>query len=104
MTIHELFEAHYAAHNDTTPEIVRACRLSNGSYNNLPIARAFRNFNAGFEANKADKFKFLGYVSKKGAVSAKDGKAVMFYTEPSGTATEAVYVKQCESHKSGGGA
>lgn len=41
MTIHELFEALYADQNDTTPEVVQSCRLSNGSYNNLPIARAF---------------------------------------------------------------
>jgi hypothetical protein len=50
MIIHELFETHYAQHNDTTVDNVKGCRMSNGSYNNLPIARAFRMFKAGFEA------------------------------------------------------
>lgn len=101
MTIHEIFEQHYADQYDTTPEIVASCRLSNGSYNNLPIARAFRMFRAGFEANKSEKMQVLGYLSKKGALSASEGKAAMFYTARSHTVTEAIYIKQSEAHKTG---
>lgn len=101
MNIQELFEDFYASHNDTTPEIVASCRLSNGSYNNLPIARAFRMFKAGFEANKSEKVQVLGYLSKKGLLSASEGKAVMFYKTRSQTATEAIFVKQSEAHKTG---
>lgn len=101
MNIHELFERHYSEHNDTTTENVRSCRMSNGSYNNLPIARAFRMFKAGFESNQGDKMQLLGYLSKKGSSSASQGRAAFFYTKRTGNATEAVYVKQCDTHKTG---
>lgn len=54
MNIHEVFELHYADQNDTTPEVVKSCRLENGSYNNLPIARAFRYFRAGLKQMTAE--------------------------------------------------
>lgn len=101
MNIHEIFEAIYADQNDTTPEVVQSCRLSNGSYNNLPIARAFRYFRAGFEANKSEKMRFIGYLSKKGVESALQGKVAMFYQERSGNAGEAVYVKEGKDYKTG---
>lgn len=99
MTIHELFERHYADQNDTTPEIVKSCRMENGSYNNLPIARAFRMFRAGFEANTGDKMRLIGYLSDKGLFAADQGKAAGFQKSRSKNAPHAVYVKQCESHK-----
>lgn len=99
MNIQETFEVHYADYNDTTVENVKSCRLSNGSYNNLPIARAFRMFKAGFEANKSEKMQILGYLSKKGALSASEGRAAMFCKTPNKTATEAIFIKQSEDHK-----
>lgn len=101
MTIQDMFETAYAENNDTTAENVKSCRLSNGSYNNLPIARAFRMFKAGFESNSGDKLQVLGYLSKKGAQSASQGRAAMFYARPTRNATQPVYVKQCEDHKTG---
>lgn len=101
MDIHDLFEQHYADQNDTTPAIVRSCRLSNGSYNNLPIARAFRMFRAGFELNKSEKMLFVGYLSKKGIESASQGRAAFFYQKRTANATEAMYVKQRNDHKAG---
>lgn len=101
MTIHELFELHYSDQNETTVENVKSCRMSNGSYNNLPIARAFRMFKAGFEANAGGKMQFLGYLSKKGSQSASQGRAAMFYARCTRNATQAVYVKQCDDLKEG---
>lgn len=99
MDIHELFETHYAQHNDTTAENVKSCRLSNGSYNNLLIARAFRMFQAGFNANPASKMQVLGYLSNKGTQSASEGRAAFFYVRRTRNATQAVYVQQGDSHK-----
>lgn len=99
MDIHELFEQHYADHNETTAENVKSCRMNNGSYNNLPIARAFRMFKAGFNANPAPKMQLLGYLSHKGAQSASEGRAAFFYVKPTRNATQAVYVQQDGSHK-----
>lgn len=101
MTIHELFEPFYAEHNGITVEAIQICRLSNGSYNNLSIARCFRMFKAGFEANEGGKMQFLGYLSKKGSLSASQGRAAFFYTRRTRNATQAVYVKQCDDHKAG---
>lgn len=99
MTIHELFEQHYADQNDTTEEIVRACRMVNGSYNNLPIARAFRMFRAGFEMNSGDKMRLVGYLSDKGVDSASAGQTAAFQKKRSKNAPHAMYVKQCEPLK-----
>ena len=99
MDIHELFEQHYSDHNDTTAENVKSCRLSNGSYNNLPIARAFRMFKAGFEANQGEKVQLLGYLSDIGALRASQGSAAYFKKTPSGSACVPVYTKQCEPLK-----
>ncbi len=55
MDIHELFEQHYSEHNAIRLDVISGCRLSNGSYNNLSIARAFRMFKAGYDANKSEK-------------------------------------------------
>lgn len=99
MTIHELFEQHYAEQNDTTAEIVRACRMVNGSYNNLPIARAFRMFRAGFELNYGDKMSFVGFLSDKGLIAASAGLAAGFQKSRSKNAPHAMYVKQCEPLK-----
>lgn len=99
MTIQELFERHYADHNDTTPEAVRACRMENGSYNNLPIARAFRMFRAGFEANYGDKIQLIGFLSEKGLIAAKEGNTAVFQKKLSKNAPHAVYFKQCDTHK-----
>lgn len=99
MTIQELFERHYADQNDTTADIVKACRMENGSYNNLPIARAFRMFRAGFEANYGDKIQFVGFLSEKGLIAAKAGLAAGFQKTRSKSAPHAMYVKQCDAHK-----
>lgn len=101
MTIHDLFEQHYSDHNDTTVENVRSCRLSNGSYNNLPIARAFRMFKAGFEANQGDKLQVLGYLSSNGVLSASLSKVATFSSTRTKTYCAAVYVKQSTDHKTG---
>lgn len=97
MTIHELFEQHYADHNDTTTDNVRSCRMVNGSYNNLPIARAFRMFRAGFDANQGAKMQFVGYLSDKGLADASNGSSAGFQMKRSKNAMHAMYVKECET-------
>ena len=101
MNIHELFEQYYSEHNAIRIDVVSGCRLSNGSYNNLSIARAFRSFQAGFEANTGDKLQILGYLSNVGALRASQGSAAYFKKTPSGSACVPVYVKQCDTHKTG---
>lgn len=101
MDIHELFEQHYSDHNDTTADNVRSCRMSNGSYNNLPIARAFRMFRAGFEANTGDKLKILGYLNEKDLEWIERGDEVSFAAVPTQWEQIPVYVKQCDTHKTG---
>jgi len=101
MDIHELFEGYYSDHNDTTAENVKSCRLSNGSYNNLPIARAFRMFKAGFEANHGEKMQVLGYLSSNGVLSASLSKVAAFREDRTDTYCAAVYIKQCDTLKTG---
>jgi hypothetical protein len=102
MNIHELFEHHYAEHNDTTIENVKNCRMSNGSYNNLPIARAFRMFKAGFEANNAAPMRILGYLTPKGVKSAGESRAAFFNATQTESKCVAVFVRECELSKEGG--
>ena len=99
MDIHELFEGYYSDHNDTTAENVKSCRLSNGSYNNLPIARAFRMFKAGFLANQGENMHVIGYLTQKSSKSGGKGVLVVLHDKPSGAASTAVYAKQCEPLK-----
>ena len=101
MTIHELFERHYAEHNGIKIEAISSCRLSNGSYNNLPIARAFRMFKAGFEANQGEKVQVLGYLSNKDLELVRDGDQVSFAMKPTQWEPIAVFVKQSEPLKTG---
>jgi hypothetical protein len=101
MTIHELFEQHYAEQTGTEPYLIRYKLMCNGSYGEAHIATAFRYFKAGFEANQPVKLQFLGYLSRKGVHSASQGRAAFFYTRRTPNATEAVYVKQYDDHKTG---
>jgi len=101
MTIHELFECHYADHNDTTTENVKNCRLSNGSYNNLPIARAFRMFKAGFEANQGEKMQVLGYLSRKDGENVIGFEPDVFESAPISAGFVTIYAKQCGPLKTG---
>lgn len=101
MDIHELFERHYSDHNDTTAENVKSCRLSNGSYNNLPIARAFRMFKAGFESNTAHKLQILGYLSNKGVLSASQSRAAFFNANQTDTKHVPVFIEVSDIHKTG---
>lgn len=55
MTVHELFEAHYADLNSMTSDQVKAHRNGKGSYDLPRIARAFWYFSAGFEAKRSRK-------------------------------------------------
>lgn len=102
MNIHELFEWHCADQLDIPSDVIRMSRLTNGSYSNPRYATAFRMFKSGFEANIGEKMQVLGYLSKKCAKAASEGKGAFFYTRPSRNATEAVYVKLCDDHKPGG--
>lgn len=99
MDIHELFEQHYSDHNDTTAENVKSCRLSNGSYNNLPIARAFRMFKAGFEANQGEKMRVIGYLSEKEVQDAEHGEETYLCKIPMPGVRIEVFVKQCDPLK-----
>lgn len=101
MNIHELFEQYYSEHNAIRIDVVSGCRLSNGSYNNLPIAKAFRSFRAGFEAKSDSEMQILGYLSEIGALRASQGSAAYFKKSASGSACIPVYVNQSETHKTG---
>lgn len=83
MDIHAMFERVYAEQFDTTAADIKSCRLINGSYNNLRIARAFRMFRAGYHAHQQDPLKLLGYLSRNGVKSAENGSAACFKSEPS---------------------
>jgi hypothetical protein len=54
MTLHELFEQHFADQHDCHPEHIREHRLSNDSYAKADIATAFRNFRAGYKAKQIE--------------------------------------------------
>lgn len=101
MTIHELFEQHFSRQHDIPVSDIAGHRMGNGSYSIAIYATSFRYFKAGFEANHGEKMQVLGYLSKKGAKSASEGKGAFFYKTPSRNATEAVYVKLCDDHKPG---
>jgi hypothetical protein len=101
MDLRDLFEQHYADQNELDLAEVRATRLGPDSYLLPTIARAFRYFCAGFEANQADKLRILGYLSNKGVLSAETGKGAFFAKSATDAKHVAVYVKQCEAHKTG---
>lgn len=57
MTIsrHDKFELKYAAYTGVDPDEVKACRLSNGSYNLPKIAQAFYWYETAYIQGKLDK-------------------------------------------------
>lgn len=99
MNIHELFEQHFARMHDVNQETVKMHRMSNGSYSLPGIARDFRCFKAGFEANQSGEMQVLGYLSEIGALRASQGSVVHFKKAPGLEVVVPVYVKQCDSHK-----
>lgn len=101
MSIYEEFEQHFSDMHDCYPEHIKAHRLSNGSYNEAHIATAFRYFRAGFESNTGHKLQILGYLSNKGVLSASQSRAAFFNANQTETKCVAVYIKQCEAHKTG---
>lgn len=101
MNIHELFEAHFASMHDVLEETVRMHRMSNGSYSLPGIARDFRCFKAGLEANSGANMQVLGFLSAAGVLGAQLEKCATFKALRTDTYFVPVYVKQCDSHKTG---
>lgn len=99
MTTHELFEAHFSDMHDCEPEHIKKYRMINGSYSKADIATAFRYFSAGFEADQGEKMHVIGYLTQKSSKSGGKGVLVVLHDKPSGTASTAVYAKQCEPLK-----
>jgi hypothetical protein len=55
MTRHDKFELKYAAYTGVDPDEVKACRLSNGSYNLPKIASAFYWYETAYIQGKLDR-------------------------------------------------
>lgn len=92
--IRELFEAEYADRFGMLPEEVKAARLGKDSYNTLTIARCFRFFCAGFEANSGENLRVIGYISNESIEFAiKDSSGLVSQKKTKAKAFE-VYVKQ----------
>lgn len=101
MDLREAFEAFYCDQHNLTMEDVKGWRMGNGSYQLPGIASAFRCFRAGFEMNTSDKLRVLGYLSHKGIMSAEEGKGAFFAKSATDAKCVTVYVKQCDTPKTG---
>jgi hypothetical protein len=99
VTLHELFETEYADRFGMLPSEVKAARLGPDSYNSLSLARCFRFFCAGFEANDGGKMRVIGYMSKKGVQEAGVSAAVQISQIPTKSRTIEVFVKDGEFSK-----
>lgn len=101
MNIHDLFEQHISDVLDIPAEAVKLQRLTNGSYSHPRYATAFRMFRAGFEANQAEKLQVLGYLGKEYAKPMTEDEQLYLSPTPTEWETEPVFIKQCDSHKTG---
>lgn len=101
MTIHELFEQHYAEQHDESPEWIKGFRMRNGSYALANISTAFRYFKAGFEANQGEKMQVLGYLSKKETYSCSKPDRLYFSPHPTAHGDLPIYVKHCDALNKG---
>lgn len=93
MTIQDIFECYYSDQHSIMVESVKSFRLGNGSYSLPNIARAYRNFKAGFEANSGGSLRIIGFLSHKGLKSASESKGVFFNSAQTQAKCIAVYVK-----------
>lgn len=102
MTIHELFEAHYADQKGIDPVEVALFRMANGSYSRAYISTDYRYFKAGFEANQGEKMRLIGYMEKEEAILMAALQSVECGEEPCDDTHVKIYVKHCDSHNVGG--
>lgn len=98
--IREIFEIVYADRFGMLPSEVKAARLGPDSYNSLSLARCFRFFCAGFEANNGGGLRIIGYMSKKGVDEVGVSAAVQISQIPTKSRAIEVFVKEGVIHKS----
>ena len=102
MTIQELFEQRWADLHDVPVESMPQYRWKDREGYRLPgMAKGFRMFCAGFEANQGEKMQVLGYLSLNNAQKLLDGKMSSVRKEQADTHPVAIYAKQCEPLKPG---